>query len=483
MMSGLILKNVTLADGQRCNIVIKDNLIKEIVPAEQQCREEQCREVQCREMQASEQQCGNERQCEKEQQCRDGQCREMQASEQQCGNEQQCGKEQQCGQEQEHYQVLDAEGMMALPGFINMHCHSAMTLMRGAQEDDFLKGWLDKIWKMENNLTPDVVYAGTRLACLEMIKSGTTCFFDQYRCISASSKAAQDMGLRAFHAYDFMNFFDQSVIEKNKQECREKYEESKEWSPIANFAVSCHAPYSVSKELLCFAAEFAAEHNLVLNVHLSETEQEVKDCIAKHGKTPTEYLDSIGYLSSNVIAAHSLWLSERDLDIYAQRGVTAIHNINSNLKLASGYKFLYKEMKQRGINIAMGTDGCASSNNLDMLEAIKTMALVQKAWREDPTVMTLQELMEISSANAAKALGINAGRLEKGALADLMLVDTTGLAFVPQISPLANFIYAANSSCIDTLICNGKVLMRHRVVEGEEEILAQAREYAKHLLR
>ena len=131
----------------------------------------------------------------------------------------------------------------------------------------------------------------------------------------------------------------------------------------------------------------------------------------------------------------------------------------------------------------MGTDGCASSNNLDMLEAIKTMALVQKAWREDPTVMTLQELMEISSANAAKALGINAGRLENGALADLMLVDTTGLAFVPQISPLANFIYAANSSCIDTLICNGKVLMRHRVVEGEEEILAQAREYAKHLLR
>ena len=221
----------------------------------------------------------------------------------------------------------------------------------------------------------------------------------------------------------------------------------------------------------------------MLNVHLSETEQEVKDCIAKHGKTPTEYLDSIGYLSTNVIAAHSLWLSERDLDIYAQRGVTAVHNINSNLKLASGYKFLYKEMKQRGINIAMGTDGCASSNNLDMLEAIKTMALVQKAWREDPTVMTLQELMEISSANAAKALGINAGRLEKGALADLMLVDTTGLAFVPQISPLANFIYAANSSCIDTLICNGKVLMRHRVVEGEEEILAQAREYAKHLLR
>ena len=468
-MSGLILKNVTLADGQRCNIVIKDNLIKDIVPAEQQCeKEQQCRDGQCREMQASEQQCGNKQHCEKEQQC---------------GNEQQRGKEQQCGQEQEHYQVLDAEGMMALPGFINMHCHSAMTLMRGAQEDDFLKGWLDKIWKMENNLTPDVVYAGTRLACLEMIKSGTTCFFDQYRCISASSKAAQDMGLRAFHAYDFMNFFDQSVIEKNKQECREKYEESKEWSPIANFAVSCHAPYSVSKELLCFAAEFAAEHNLVLNVHLSETEQEVKDCIAKHGKTPTEYLDSIGYLSSNVIAAHSLWLSERDLDIYAQRGVTAIHNINSNLKLASGYKFLYKEMKQRGINIAMGTDGCASSNNLDMLEAIKTMALVQKAWREDPTVMTLQELMEISSANAAKALGINAGRLEKGALADLMLVDTTGLAFVPQISPLANFIYAANSSCIDTLICNGKVLMRHRVVEGEEEILAQAREYAKHLLR
>lgn len=379
------------------------------------------------------------------------------------------------------YEIMDCAGKVAIPGFINMHCHSAMTLMRGAQEDDFLKGWLDKIWKMENNLSPEIVYAGTRLACLEMIKTGTTCFFDEYRDISASSKAAMDMGLRAFHAYDFMNFFDEGAIGRLKDECRAKYEESAEWSDIATFAISCHAPYSVSKELFRFSAEFAQEHNLVMNVHLSETEQEVQDCLKEHGLTPTAYLESLGVLSSRLIAAHSLWLSDADLDLYAKYGVTAIHNINSNLKLASGYRFRYAEMRQRGINITLGTDGCASSNNLDMLEAMKTAALVQKAWRRDPTVLPLGELMQMATSNAAKALGLNAGRIERGALADIVLVDTENYAFVPDNGFLANLVYAANSSCIETVICNGKVLMRNRKVEGEEEILKEAAYYAKRL--
>ncbi len=227
--------------------------------------------------------------------------------------------------------------------------------------------------------------------------------------------------------------------------------------------------------MLVWTAEFARSHGLKMHIHLSETRKEVEDCMAAHGGlSPVEYLDSLGILGPDVIAAHSLHLSDRDVEILGNRKVNCVHNINSNLKLASGYMFRYNELRDAGANICLGTDGCASSNNLDMLETMKTAAMVQKAWRGDPSAMPLNELLDMATANAGKALDMNVGRLEEGAAADILIVDTDNYNFLSPGSFLANFVYSAHSDCIGSVICGGRFVMKNRVVKGEREILAEA---------
>ena len=188
-------------------------------------------------------------------------------------------------------------------------------------------------------------------------------------------------------------------------------------------------------------------------------------------------------MGPNVIAAHCVWLSDDDIRILAKYDVKVVHNINSNLKLASGYKFKYKELHKAGVTVCLGTDGTASSNNLDMRESMKTAALMQKAWRQDPSALPLDELLDMATVNGARSLRINAGQIKEGDLADIILVDINNYAFTPNINFLANFVYSANSSCIDTLICNGKVLMQQRVVEGEQEILDNVNKIYNRLLK
>ena len=204
--------------------------------------------------------------------------------------------------------------------------------------------------------------------------------------------------------------------------------------------------------------------------------------MAQHGCSPVEYLDRLGVLGPDVIAAHTLWLSENDIEILGRRGVNCVHNVNSNLKLASGYKFLYNELRDAGANICLGTDGCASSNNLDMLETMKTSAMIQKAWRDDPTAMPLHELMNMATVNAGKALGLNIGKIEEGALADILIVNTEGYNFISPGSFEANLVYSAHSDCIESVICNGRFVMRDRVVPGEEQILNDAKQALKKLM-
>ena len=195
----------------------------------------------------------------------------------------------------------------------------------------------------------------------------------------------------------------------------------------------------------------------------------------EHGMSPVEYLDSLGILGPDVIAAHTLWVSDKDVEILGRRGVTCVHNVNSNLKLASGYKFRYHELKDAGANVCLGTDGCASSNNLDMLETMKTSAMIQKAWRDDPSAMPLQDILDMASYNAGKGLGLDLGRIEPGALADILIVDTDNYSVLSPGSFEANLVYSAHSDCIDSVMCNGRFLMRNRTVEGEKEIIAEAR--------
>ena len=277
---------------------------------------------------------------------------------------------------------------------------------------------------------------------------------------------------------------DTEQARRQREECIAHHQESLLWPEKSQFMIAVHAVYSVTEESILWAREYATRHNLKLHIHLSETEQEVAQCKAEHGGlSPVEYLDRLGFLGSDVIAAHTLWLSEKDIEILGERKVNCVHNINSNLKLSSGYRFMYNELRDAGANVCLGTDGCASSNNLDMLEAMKTSAIVQKAWRNDPSSMPLDELLAMATANAGNALGNGAGHVCEGAPADLMIIDTENLNFVSPGSFLANLVYSAHSDCISSLICNGRFVMRERVVDNERETIEQARTVLKRIIQ
>lgn len=373
-------------------------------------------------------------------------------------------------------EVVDCSTKAVLPSFINMHTHAAMSMMRGVGEDISFHEWLARIWRIESGLTPEYVYYATKLACLEMIKTGTATFNDQYWFMPQARLAAVEMGIRPVLSYVLCDRMDPEQSRIQISECIRQYEDSLTWPEKTQFAISVHAVYSVCEDTIVWAARFASEHGLKLHIHLSETQKEVNDCKAAHnGMSPVEYLESLGFLSQDVIAAHALWLSEKDVEILGRRRVNCVHNINSNLKLTSGYRFKYNELRDAGANVCIGTDGCGSSNNLDMLEAMKTAAIVQKAWRGDPTAMPLDELFAAGTSNGAKALGINTGVVKVGNKADLMLVDIDNWHFVSNAPTLANFVYSAHSDCIDSLMCDGRWIMRNRIVKGEREILADAR--------
>lgn len=378
-------------------------------------------------------------------------------------------------------EVVDCTGKHALPGLVNSHTHAAMTLLRGIGEDICFSDWIDKIWVEEEKIDPDYIYWATKVACLEMIKTGTTTFYDQYWHVPAAAGAVAEMGLRAVLSYVHLDHYDESKSELQRKECSDLYARSLSWPENLSLSVAVHSVYSVSESQILWAAEFARKHGLRINVHLCETEKEVMDCKSAHGMSPVRYLDSLGVLGPDVVAAHTLWLDPEDIRILADRHVSCVHNINSNLKLASGYRFLYNELRDAGVNVCMGTDGCASSNNLDLLEAMKTAALVQKAWRRDPAAMPLDELMAMATANGADALGLDTGRLEAGKLADILIVDTDSSFFLSNAAFLANFVYSAHSDCISSVICGGKFLMRDRKVPGENEILDGARKVLERL--
>ncbi|MBQ1218559.1 MAG: amidohydrolase [Bacteroidales bacterium] len=381
----------------------------------------------------------------------------------------------------DNLEVVDCKGKAAIPGFINMHTHSGMTLMRGFNEDSSLMDWLQDVWRIEPRLDDELLYWGTKLACVEMIKTGTTCFLDQYWRVDVTSRAVAEMGIRSVQAHVALDMKDESKSDFIKSEFERIYKDSQNWDELNTLCVGIHAPYSVSDSLIKWCSNFAREKGLKVHIHVSETAKENADSVELNGCSPFEHLEKLGVLGPEVIAAHCVWLSNNDMDIMAKYGVTPVHNINSNLKLSSGYKFLYNELKERGINVTLGTDGNGSSNNLDMRETMKTAALLQKGWREDPTALPLNELMDMATVNGAKALGIDAGEIKVGKLADINIIDIDNYAFTPNINFLSNLVYSANSSCVESVICNGKFVMKNRVVEGEKEILEKVNSIYKKL--
>lgn len=374
-------------------------------------------------------------------------------------------------------EVVRCTGKVAIPGFINAHTHAAMCPMRGVGEDMVFQDWIEKIWKLEESIDEEFVYWGARIACLEMIKTGTTAFNDQYWYFPATHRAAKEMGILPILGYDIMDKSDPVEAQREREQCvRQTEMVLSEWKDDAVYALAFHAIYSVSEEMMLWASEYARKIGARLHIHLSETRGEVENCKAAHGGlTPVEYLDSLGILGPDLIAAHTLWLTPHDIELLGANKVNCVHNINSNAKLASGYRFLYSELRDAGANICLGTDGCASSNNLDMLEAMKTAAIFQKAWRDDPKAMPLGELMDMATINGARAVGINSGEIKPGKRADISIVDTDNTFFLSPAPFDANLIYSAHSDCITSVIAGGRFVMRDRKVNCEREIISGAR--------
>ena len=358
-------------------------------------------------------------------------------------------------------QVIDGRRKALIPGFVNAHTHAAMTLFRGFGDDMPLMPWLEqKIWPNEAKLTREDVYWGTKLACLEMIKSGTTTFFDMYH------KIANNM-----------------PVFQSKRENEKLVVDVENYSKRIRYAVGPHAIYTVSGELLQWIHGFAAEHSVPIHLHLAETEGEVRNSIKQFGFTPVRYLYKLGILSPRLIIAHGIYVDDDEIRMLADHGVKVVHNPASNMKLASGIQFKFCEMRKAGVTVALGTDGCSSSNNVDMIEAMKLASLLGKAWRKDPEAIPASEIFQAATEAGALAIGLKAGRIAEGYLADLCLVDLDIPAFTPNHNFVSNLVYAANGSCIDTVICDGKILMQDKKVPGEEEIMEHTAELAYKLVR
>ena len=377
---------------------------------------------------------------------------------------------------------IDGKGEKAvLPGLINSHTHAAMTIFRGYGEDMVLKDWLEKkIWPLEAKLTEEDVYWGTKLACLEMIKTGTTCFNDMYWLEEATVRASEEMGVRAVIGLTVLDFLKAGTKGKAEEQ-RNILKKGK--FKITKFSVAPHAVYTVSKENLIWAKNFAKKNNLLLHMHASETEEEVKNCQKKYKLRPIEFLEKIGFLNENVVLAHTIWLSDKEIEILKKRNCSVVYNPCSNLKLAAGGIFPFQKMKENNINVCLGTDGAASNNNLDLLEETKVGALLQKHREKNPLIANVKEVLDWATINGARALKINAGEIKEGKLADLILIDLKKTFFSPGHNFLSDVIYSGSGPSVSDSICNGRILMLNGKVEGEKEIIKKATKTAKNLVK
>jgi 5-methylthioadenosine/S-adenosylhomocysteine deaminase len=377
-------------------------------------------------------------------------------------------------------EVLDAGGMAVVPGLVNGHTHAAMTLMRGYGGDLPLLQWLqDRIFPIEAKLTADDVYWGTRLACIEMIRSGTARFWDMYWQPEAVARAVQDAGIRASVALPLVDGLDADKSDGLRADAERSLDALADVGPRITPTLGPHSIYLVSEKSLHWIAELSSDRDLRVHIHLSETEGEVQDCVATHGVRPAPYLDRIGLLTPRTLLAHGVWLDDDELGLVGERGATIVTNPVSNLKLAVGRVFPYAKARRQGIPVGLGTDGASSNNSLDLFQDMKHLALVQKHAERDPAAMPATEAWAVATGQRAPVLG-EPGRLAVGEPADFLLVRSDA----PELTPgdlVANLVYAAAGSVVDTTVVAGQVLMRDGEIGDEAEVRAGAIASARRL--
>ncbi len=373
--------------------------------------------------------------------------------------------------------LVDGTRTTALPGLMNGHSHVAMTLLRGYADDLPLERWLrERIWPIEARLTAEDVYWGSRLGCLEMIRTGTTFLNDMYWHNRAVAQAVYDAGLRGCIAGVLIDLGDPKRLAEQIEDNLRWREEVKGYGGRIQFALGPHALYTVSEAGLRWAAELAHSEGVLVHMHVAETASEVADCLREHGDRPVGYLDRLGLLSDRLLAAHVLHLIDEEIERLAAAGVTVLHNPASGLKLASGGPLRYRDLAQAGVNIVLGTDGAASSNNLDLFEAMKLAALLAKHESGDPTVLPAPEALALATTHAARAFGLASGALAPGRLADLILVDLDHPLLFPGHDLLADLVYSAAGRAVTTTICDGQVLMERGEVADEAVIRREVTE-------
>ncbi|HEX6455010.1 MAG TPA: amidohydrolase [Solirubrobacterales bacterium] len=374
-------------------------------------------------------------------------------------------------------EAIDAGGAHLVPPLVNGHTHAAMTLFRGSGGDLPLMPWLEeRIWPVEARLDEEDVYWGARLACAEMIRSGTTRFWDMYWQPQATARAVEDAGIRA--AIGAPLFDADGSFEELQEAAHRSTEALARCGPLITTALAPHAIYTVSERALRWIGELSAERELPVQIHLSETEKEVQDCIAEHGERPARYLDRLGLLSERTIVAHGVWLDPEELALVAERGATVVANPVANMKLAVGGVFPHPGARAAGVHVGLGTDGAGSNDSLDLLADLKLFALTQKHAAADPTAIDAAEAWAVATGARAPLLG--ATPLEPGAPADFLLLrpDAPELGIGDLTSDL---VYAASGSVVDTTVVAGKVLMRGGELPELDEIVAKAAERARRL--
>jgi 5-methylthioadenosine/S-adenosylhomocysteine deaminase len=358
--------------------------------------------------------------------------------------------------------ILDARGGLVMPGLVNTHTHAAMTCFRGLADDLPLMTWLnDHIFPAESKLDASMIYSGALLGCAEMIRSGITCFCDMYLFEGAVADAAKVAAMRAVVGevlYDFPSpnygpieagfAYTESLIEKWRGD------------PLITIAVEPHSPYLCSAQLLQRAAALSRRHEVPLVIHVSETDSEVRKSLAEKGRTPVGYLADLGVLSARLLACHCVALRDDDIPLLKKHDVKVAHNPESNMKLASGIAPVC-DLIREGVCVGLGTDGCASNNNLDILSEMDTAAKLHKVKLLDPTVMDAETVVRMATIQGARALGLDGvtGSLEPGKKADVIVIDMDKPHLVPLYSPYSHLVYAVKADDVSSSIINGRIVM------------------------
>lgn len=354
-------------------------------------------------------------------------------------------------------QTIDGNGALAMPGLCNMHTHTPMTLLRSIGSDLPLDRWLNEaIWPVEKHLTDEAVRAGTDLGIMEMLRYGTTSFNDMYMHMDMEAEAVRDSGMRALLGHGVVDFDEScsdllpniALIEK--------------WNHAADdrirVALAPHSEGATTRKVMEKIREAAETYKVPVHVHVSETKLDYEGSLERRGLTPPQYLDELGLLEYPVLAAHCVWFTDEDIELFARKGAVILHNPVSNLKLASGVAPIAKMLKA-GCKVTIGTDGVASNNNLNLWEEIKLMPMLQKGITLDPTVVSPAQTIAAATSVGAKALGYeNLGLLKAGYLADLILMDVNGAHMAPCNDLESNLVYSAQGSDVVMTMVHGKVL-------------------------